>query len=70
MPKISQSKYQNLIYLFITSLVLFASIAAGFYILNLVSPLSETVNFIIALIVMLGIFDTFFKPFLRKKVSR
>lgn len=67
MAQKSQGVYGKLGYLILGILILFGGIAFGTYVVNLVSPFSETVNFIIALIAMLGIFDTFFKPFLRKK---
>jgi len=69
MAQKSQREYGNLGYLVVGILILFGGIAFGTYLINLVSPFSETVNFIIALIAMLGIFDTFFKPFLRKKLK-
>ncbi|MBI2578812.1 MAG: hypothetical protein HYW26_03815 [Candidatus Aenigmarchaeota archaeon] len=67
MAQKSQQSYGRLGYLILGILILFGGIAFGTYIINLVSPFSETVNFIIALITMVGIFDTFVKPFLRKK---
>jgi len=69
MAQKSQQENGKLGYLIIGILILFGGIVLGTHLINLVSPWSETINFIIALIAMLGIFDTFFKPFLRKKLK-
>lgn len=61
--------YGNLIYLVLGISILFGGVALGTYFINLVSPFSETVNFVIALILILGLFDTFFKPILRRKFN-